>query len=223
MADSGERVESGDLTEQAKANEQRHQPPPKYQGLRMFVRNKAAVFGAFLMIGILFITYVLPIFITRNKLEIIADKHLSPGSTGAPAFRHGLPRTGRRNRGHERRKHHSEGRSIRRARDRRDRRNNWRTCRILRGLGRQHPDANYRVLPGAARLAVRDRGRGAVHCEHDHDRPRDRDRVLARHRQADAGRVPQAEEPRVRKGRQSHRGIRHGGSWLEPFCRTHCR
>jgi peptide/nickel transport system permease protein len=62
----------------------RHQPPPKYQGLKMFVRNKAAVFGAFLLLAILFITYILPLFITRDPGVIVAAKHLSPGTDGAP-------------------------------------------------------------------------------------------------------------------------------------------
>ena len=64
----------------------RLQPPPKRQPLRMFMRNKAAVFGAASMLLILIITFSLPLIINRNKLEIIADKHLSPGSEGAPFF-----------------------------------------------------------------------------------------------------------------------------------------
>ena len=64
----------------------RHQPPPKHEALRMFMRNRAAVFGAVSMIAILVITFILPLFFSRNKLEIVAEKHLSPGSDGAPFF-----------------------------------------------------------------------------------------------------------------------------------------
>jgi len=72
-------------SEQSEAPDpRRHQPPPKHQGVKMFVRNKAAVFGAVLMMLILVVTYILPIFITDNKNEIIAEKHLAPGDDGAP-------------------------------------------------------------------------------------------------------------------------------------------
>lgn len=52
--------------------------PQKYGGLRMFVRNKAAVFGAFLLLVILLITFVLPLFITGDRTERIGKIHQQP-------------------------------------------------------------------------------------------------------------------------------------------------
>lgn len=52
--------------------------PKKWGGLRMFMRNKAAVFGAFLLLTILFITFVLPLFITGDKTERVGSIHQAP-------------------------------------------------------------------------------------------------------------------------------------------------
>ena len=62
------------------------QAPAKYQGLRMFMRNKAAVFGAVLLIAILFITFILPIFVTGDRTERVGSIHLAPGAEGSTTF-----------------------------------------------------------------------------------------------------------------------------------------
>ncbi|MBT5755142.1 MAG: ABC transporter permease [Acidimicrobiaceae bacterium] len=61
-------------------------PPPKYPGLRMFRRNKAAVFGAILLIVILFITFVLPLFFDGERTERVGGIHLAPGAEGSTMF-----------------------------------------------------------------------------------------------------------------------------------------
>jgi peptide/nickel transport system permease protein len=62
------------------------QAPAKYQGLRMFMRNKAAVFGAILLIAILFITFILPIFVNGDRTERVGGIHLAPGAEGSTTF-----------------------------------------------------------------------------------------------------------------------------------------
>ncbi len=62
------------------------QAPAKYQGLRMFMRNKAAVFGALLLIAILFVTFILPIFVTGDRTERVGAIHLAPGAEGSTTF-----------------------------------------------------------------------------------------------------------------------------------------
>lgn len=60
--------------------------PQRFAGLRMFMRNKAAVFGAFLLMVILFITFVLPRFITGDRTERVGSIHLGPGAEGSTMF-----------------------------------------------------------------------------------------------------------------------------------------
>lgn len=50
----------------------------------MFLANKAAVFGAILMIVILFVSYVLPVFVTGDKGAYAGKRHLAPFSDGGP-------------------------------------------------------------------------------------------------------------------------------------------
>lgn len=56
----------------------------RYQGLRMFMRNKAAVFGAILMVVILFVSYVLPFIIGGDKFAFAGKRHLPPLSENGP-------------------------------------------------------------------------------------------------------------------------------------------
>lgn len=56
----------------------------RYQGLRMFMANKAAVVGAVLMVVILFVSYVLPLFVTGDKFAFAGKRHLEPLSDGGP-------------------------------------------------------------------------------------------------------------------------------------------
>ena len=56
------------------------------QGLRMFMANKAAVFGAALMTIILFVSYILPIFFTDDKFAYAGKRHLAPLSENGPFF-----------------------------------------------------------------------------------------------------------------------------------------
>ncbi len=60
--------------------------PPKYAGLRMFMRNRAAVFGAVLLLVILFITFILPLFVTGDRTERVGGIHLAPGEEGSTTF-----------------------------------------------------------------------------------------------------------------------------------------
>jgi peptide/nickel transport system permease protein len=57
---------------------------PGREALRMFMRNKAAVFGALLLISVLVLTLIVPIFYDRDPGDLVARPHLSPGSDGAP-------------------------------------------------------------------------------------------------------------------------------------------
>lgn len=56
----------------------------KGQALQLFLRNRAAVFGAVLIIGIFIMTFLVPIWYVRDPGDIIARPHLKPGSDGAP-------------------------------------------------------------------------------------------------------------------------------------------
>ncbi|WP_179381326.1 ABC transporter permease [Jannaschia marina] len=63
----------------------RERPPiERYQGLRMFMANKAAVLGAILLGVILIISYILPLFITTDKLAYVASRHTPPLTEGGP-------------------------------------------------------------------------------------------------------------------------------------------
>lgn len=56
----------------------------RYQGLRMFMANKAAVFGAVLMTIILFVSYILPVIFTDDKFAYAGKRHLAPLSENGP-------------------------------------------------------------------------------------------------------------------------------------------
>lgn len=74
-----------DFDESADASRQRG-APPRFAGLRMFMRNKAAVFGAFLLTAILFITFVLPRILTGDRTERVGKIHLAPRAEGSTLF-----------------------------------------------------------------------------------------------------------------------------------------
>ncbi len=58
---------------------------PGAQAVRMFVRNRAAVFGAILLLGVLFMTFVVPLWYVRDPLDVaIARPHTPPLSEDAP-------------------------------------------------------------------------------------------------------------------------------------------
>ena len=52
--------------------------PVKFGGARMFLRNKAAVFGAVMLLAILIITFVLPLFIDGERTERVGGIHKKP-------------------------------------------------------------------------------------------------------------------------------------------------
>jgi len=56
----------------------------KGQALRLFLRNRAAVFGLILLIAILAMTFIVPIWYVRDPGDLIARPHLKPGAEGAP-------------------------------------------------------------------------------------------------------------------------------------------
>lgn len=58
----------------------------RYQGLRMFMSNKAAVLGAILIVVILMVSFVLPLFFTADKFAYAGKRHLPPLSDGGPLF-----------------------------------------------------------------------------------------------------------------------------------------
>ncbi|MDE0304103.1 MAG: ABC transporter permease [Albidovulum sp.] len=58
----------------------------RYQGLRMFMANKAALFGAVLMAIILFVSYILPAIFTDDKFAYAGKRHLAPFSENGPFF-----------------------------------------------------------------------------------------------------------------------------------------
>ncbi len=57
---------------------------PQRQALKLFLRNRSAVFGLILFLAILIMTFVLPFFYERDPGDLIARPHLAPGSEGAP-------------------------------------------------------------------------------------------------------------------------------------------
>lgn len=59
-------------------------PAKGRDALRLFMRNRAAVFGALLLIAIFVMTFIVPIWYVRDPGDIIARPHLKPGSEGAP-------------------------------------------------------------------------------------------------------------------------------------------
>ncbi len=59
-------------------------PAKGRDALRLFMRNRAAVFGALLLIAIFVMTFIVPIWYVRDPGDIIARPHLRPGSEGAP-------------------------------------------------------------------------------------------------------------------------------------------
>jgi peptide/nickel transport system permease protein len=54
------------------------------QAWRLFVRNRAAVFGALLLVAILIMTFIVPIWYVRDPGDLVGRPHLSPGTAGAP-------------------------------------------------------------------------------------------------------------------------------------------
>ena len=61
-------------------------PAERYQGLKMFMANKAAVFGAVLIGVILFVSYVLPLVVSGDKFAYAGKRHLPPFSGNGPFF-----------------------------------------------------------------------------------------------------------------------------------------
>jgi peptide/nickel transport system permease protein len=55
----------------------------KGQALKLFMRNKAAVFGAVLLIGVLVMTFIVPIWFVRDPGDLVARPHIRPGEDGA--------------------------------------------------------------------------------------------------------------------------------------------
>lgn len=59
--------------------------PVKGQAVRMFVRNKAAVFGLCLLIAILVMTFIVPLWYVKDPLDVaVARPHTAPFTEGAP-------------------------------------------------------------------------------------------------------------------------------------------
>jgi peptide/nickel transport system permease protein len=88
MADTyiNDMADGHDLPEPTADLNRLRKPPAKYQGLRMFMRNKAAVFGALLLVTILFVTFILPIFLPGDRTERVGGIHLAPGAEGSTTF-----------------------------------------------------------------------------------------------------------------------------------------
>jgi len=59
-------------------------PQVKGQALKLFVRNRAAVLGLIMLIGIFVMTFVVPIWYVKDPGDLIARPHLKPGSPDAP-------------------------------------------------------------------------------------------------------------------------------------------
>lgn len=59
-------------------------PPVKGQALQMFLRNRAAVLGLLLLVGVFVMTFIVPIWYVRDPGDLIARPHLKPGAEGAP-------------------------------------------------------------------------------------------------------------------------------------------
>jgi peptide/nickel transport system permease protein len=57
---------------------------PAGRGWQLFVRNRAAVFGAVLLLAILIMTFVVPIWYVKDPGDLVARPHLRPGTDGAP-------------------------------------------------------------------------------------------------------------------------------------------
>ncbi len=58
--------------------------PASGEAMRLFLRNKAAVFGAVLLVAIFVMTFIVPLWYVRDPGDIIARPHLTPGADGAP-------------------------------------------------------------------------------------------------------------------------------------------
>ncbi len=52
------------------------------QALRLFLRNRAAVFGALLLVAIFIMTFIVPIWYVRDPGDLVARPHLRPGEDG---------------------------------------------------------------------------------------------------------------------------------------------
>lgn len=59
---------------------------PGRAALGMFLRNRAAVAGAIMMIVILLVSYALPPFVTADKNDFVGGRHTPPLTEGAPLF-----------------------------------------------------------------------------------------------------------------------------------------
>lgn len=85
MTDLANRTGVGDVMVPGGAAAERPElGPPGRQALRMFFRNKAAVAGLIMFIGILFMTFVGPSLYTEDPNDIVARPFLGPGSEDAP-------------------------------------------------------------------------------------------------------------------------------------------
>ncbi len=57
---------------------------PGREALRMFIRNKPAILGLFLLIGMLVLSFVVPLFMDRDPGARVGGPHMSPSEEGAP-------------------------------------------------------------------------------------------------------------------------------------------
>lgn len=62
------------------------QTPQKYQALRMFMRNKAAVLGVIMLVCILVISFILPLIFTGDKTAYAGSRHTPPFTSDGPFF-----------------------------------------------------------------------------------------------------------------------------------------
>lgn len=60
--------------------------PPGREAWRLFVRNKAAVAGLIMLIGIILMTFLGPLIYTEDPADIVARPLKGPGSEGIPTF-----------------------------------------------------------------------------------------------------------------------------------------
>ena len=60
--------------------------PPGREALRLFMRNKAAVAGVIILLGIIFMTYVGPLLYDQDPSRIIARPLNGPGTEDVPTF-----------------------------------------------------------------------------------------------------------------------------------------
>ncbi|MDH4279787.1 MAG: hypothetical protein OEW83_17085, partial [Acidimicrobiia bacterium] len=58
--------------------------PPGRQALRMFLRNRAAVFGVILFVAVLLMTLFGPMLYENDANDIVARPFLAPGADNAP-------------------------------------------------------------------------------------------------------------------------------------------